>query len=120
MKKTPFVFKTIVVLYAGLAALALTLVGCSTTEQVPVPETVTFDYEGLPLTCIVWPGSHSEEGLECDWVAYAMTSEEATEEMKKLDQTKIVYNDELLECVTWSGSHSETGYSCNFETPKPE
>ena len=31
---------------------------------------ITVDYNGKPLNCVTWNGSHGEEGRTCDFVEY--------------------------------------------------
>jgi hypothetical protein len=59
---------------AVLAGLALT--GCATTENPDFDET-TVDYQGRPLDCVTWQGSHGEVGLTCDFVKYHEQSSSA-------------------------------------------
>ena len=81
------------ILAALFAAITLSACSASTGDASRVSEdsaaegVVTVEYDGKPLDCITWYGSHSEVGLSCDFVKYhmgkeldtALTPEEQTE-----------------------------------------
>lgn len=67
---------------AAAAALAMTLTACGADagdasrveEDGPAKGVVTIQYDGKPLDCITWYGSHSELGMTCDFVKYHLDS----------------------------------------------
>lgn len=102
----------------GIIALAgLGLVACSPTTNesgYEIPETVTMDYNGNPLNCVTWWGSHSETGLTCDFVEYHTLYPEAVFDETAENVKTVDYKGNPLNCVTWWGSHNETGLTCDF------
>lgn len=73
--------RKIALVTVGLVA-AVSLTACGTTPGGQRVEScqidgataagcpVTIDYNGSPLNCITWDGSHGETGLTCDFVEY--------------------------------------------------
>jgi hypothetical protein len=43
---------------------------CETNGDNAVGCTATIQYQGKPLNCVTWSGSHGEVGLTCDFVEY--------------------------------------------------
>jgi hypothetical protein len=68
--------------YLALLLIAPAFVACGTTpgaQEIQDCESggnnavgceVTIQYNGRPLNCVSWSGSHGEVGLTCDFVQY--------------------------------------------------
>ena len=71
--------KALAIAFAAL--IALTMSACA--EPTPAERVqdrvannvITVDYNGKPLDCITWGGSHGELGMTCDFVKYHAENE---------------------------------------------
>lgn len=103
--------------FAGIATIVIALTGCSGNQDAPeltAPDTVTIDYNGNPLDCVTWPGSHGEVGRTCDFVAYHTNYPDAVFDDSTENVVTVEYKGNPLHCITWWGSHIETGMSCDY------
>lgn len=86
-----------------LAASVFALTGCSADsgdqsrvgdDDTPAEGVVTVQYDGKPLDCVTWLGSHQEIGMTCDFVKYHLenpanlTSEEQAELERLLEKAE--------------------------------
>lgn len=109
--------KKIVTLSITLMSL-VALSGCATGGQgeapLEAPDTITMDYNGNPLDCVTWWGSHGETGMTCDFVSYHADYPDAVFDSSAENVKTVDYNGHPLNCVTWWGSHGETGMTCDY------
>ena len=102
---------------ATLAAVAM-LTGCTAGDDAG-PEkakVLYFNYDGAPIECVAWRGSHGEIGLTCDFVEYHNGTVAVPDDVD-VEEADVVYREyqgETLTCLSWRGSHAEEGLTCDF------
>ena len=72
MKKIALALVTVLALSSCADAQpdAQEIVSCGGDVKAGAGCAVTIQYNGKPLNCVSWDGSHGETGLSCDFVEY--------------------------------------------------